>query len=66
MVLLALRAAPGFFDWAFEHDFEAITGTMSDDKPWIEETREFLGLMIGLACLAVLAFWSPRGDQPPG
>ena len=59
MAILALRAAPGTFAWAFEHNFESITGSMSDDKPWIEETREFLGLAIALGCLGVLALWPP-------
>ncbi len=60
---LALSVAPGFFDWMFEHDFESITGTMSPDKPYIEETREFLGLVIALALLAVLVAWPPNGAR---
>lgn len=39
-------APNGVFTWFSLHSAENITGSMSDDKPWIEATREFFGLLI--------------------
>lgn len=36
----------GVFSWITVHGAENITGSMSDEKPWIEATREFFGLLI--------------------
>ncbi len=36
----------GVLDWATEHSAENIAETMKAEKPWIEETREFFGLLI--------------------
>lgn len=36
----------GVLDWAEEHNSENIVQTMKATKPWIEETREFGGLLI--------------------
>ncbi|RYZ21929.1 MAG: hypothetical protein EOO16_11075 [Chitinophagaceae bacterium] len=54
-----LYAAYLFFDrngvlsWAREHDRESLVQSMKATKPWIEETREFLGLglLIGMLLL---------------
>ncbi|MDT0646448.1 transmembrane 220 family protein [Zunongwangia sp. F260] len=36
----------GVYTWFSLHSAENITGSMSDDKPWIEASREFFGLLI--------------------
>lgn len=36
----------GVWDWATKHHFANIADTMQAEKPWVEETREFFGLMI--------------------
>lgn len=59
LAVLAAAAAPGFVSWLTEHRGESITGAMSDDKPYIEQTREFLGLAIAVGCLALLALRPP-------
>jgi len=64
LILLAARSAPGFFEWLTEHRGESITGEMSADKAYIEETREFLGLVIALGGLGAMLCWPPR--RPSG
>ncbi|QEC53485.1 transmembrane family 220 protein [Anseongella ginsenosidimutans] len=41
-----IRFIPGLESWFFEHEHENIAQTMKATKPWIEETREFFGLLI--------------------
>ncbi|WP_153797698.1 transmembrane 220 family protein [Foetidibacter luteolus] len=41
----------GVLDWATEHKAENIAQSMKATKPWIEETREFFGLLILIAVL---------------
>ncbi|MCD8741607.1 transmembrane 220 family protein [Mucilaginibacter roseus] len=41
----------GVIDWVTQHDEESLVQTMKAAKPWIEEAREFFGLLI---CWAVL------------
>lgn len=43
----------GVLSWATEHDSENLVQSMKATKPWIEETREFGGLLI---CVAALLF----------
>jgi hypothetical protein len=50
----------GVLDWIEEHNAENIAGTMKATKPWIEETREFFGLIILIVVLAVDYFYSKR------
>src|SRR5215831_5155277 len=38
--------ANGLIDWLTKHNAENIAETMKAEKPWIEETREFFGLVI--------------------
>lgn len=55
----AIYAAYLFFDkngvlsWANEHAAENIVQTMKAEKPWIEETREFGGLLIAMGAVAM-------------
>lgn len=47
----------GVLSWLTEHGAENITGSMSDEKPWVEYTREFFGLLIlSFALLVNLIF----------
>ena len=41
----------GVLDWIRYHHSENIAGTMKATEPWIEETREFFGLMILIVVL---------------
>ncbi|MCC8408972.1 transmembrane 220 family protein [Mucilaginibacter sp. UR6-1] len=41
----------GVIDWVTLHDEESLVQTMKATKPWVEEAREFFGLLI---CWAVL------------
>jgi hypothetical protein len=41
----------GLIDWFEQHHAESLVESMKAEKPWIEETREFFGLLI---CVAVL------------
>lgn len=36
----------GVLSWITKHEAESITGPMAHEKPWIEFTREFFGLLI--------------------
>ena len=38
--------ANGLIDWVEVHHAENIAETMKAEKPWIEESREFFGLVI--------------------
>ena len=43
----------GVLDWMEEHHAESIVQSMQASKPWIEETREFFGLVIVIAVLLI-------------
>ena len=43
----------GLLDWINEHHAENIAETMKAEKPWIEESREFFGLLILIVVLAI-------------
>ena len=57
IIIYAAYAAYKFFctngvlDWAQKHHAEDIAGTMKAAEPWIEETREFFGLLIIIVVL---------------
>lgn len=50
----------GVISWATEHNAENIVQSMKAEKPWIEETREFLGLLILIIALAANMVWLSR------
>jgi len=50
----------GVWDWMTKHDAANIAGTMKAEKPWIEETREFFGLVILIVVLLVDYFCAKR------
>lgn len=47
----------GVLSWATKHNAENIAETMKAGKPWIEETREFFGLLILIIVLLINIFW---------
>ncbi|HPZ86553.1 MAG TPA: transmembrane 220 family protein, partial [Flavihumibacter sp.] len=47
----------GVLSWINQHHAESIVRTMQADKPWIEETREFGGLLILIIALAINWVW---------
>ena len=50
----------GVWDWMNKHNAEDIAATMKAEKPWIEETREFFGLVILIVVLAIDYFYAKR------
>ena len=53
-------AKDGVLDWINKHNAEDIAATMKAEKPWIEETREFFGLIILIVVLAIDFFYSRK------
>jgi len=53
-------AKDGVLEWIKQHNAENIAETMKATKPWIEETREFFGLVILIVVLAIDYFYSKR------
>ena len=47
----------GLIDWITLHHEENIAETMKAEKPWIEETREFFGLVILIVVLLIDFFY---------
>jgi len=47
----------GVLSWATEHESENIAQSMKATKPWIEETREFFGLLLLVFALSVNMIW---------
>ena len=43
----------GLIDWMTKHHAEDIAATMKAEKPWIEESREFFGLVILIVVLFI-------------
>ena len=53
----------GVLSWAKEHDAENIVQTMKATKPWIEETREFGGLLILIIVLVINMIWLSKTTE---
>lgn len=47
----------GVRDWIFKYKRPSIVESMKAEKPWIEKTREFFGLLIITAALLMDYFW---------
>lgn len=64
MIAFAAYAAYFFFtedgvlDWIQKHNAENIAGTMKASTPWIEDTREFFGLIILIVVLAINSLYA--------
>ena len=56
-----LIAAPGFVDYLQSGEWGSIAEHMSDEAPYIEQGREFVGLLIATAALLLLI----RRSGPP-
>ncbi len=60
--LFAFYHAGYFYDWLLSNDKSELFGDMIYDKPYIEGTREFMGLLIAIGALIYLLKRSNR-DQ---
>jgi hypothetical protein len=47
----------GVLNWALAHQAESLVQTMKATKPWIEETREFFGLLLLILALGANMLW---------
>lgn len=56
----------GVLSWATKYEAENIVQTMKATKPWIEETREFGGLLILLLVLAINFAWFKKQKKKEG
>jgi len=45
--------ANGIIDWITKHNAENLAETMKAQKPWVEESREFFGLVIVLVVMII-------------
>ena len=50
----------GVLDWLQKHNAENIAGSMKASTPWIEDTREFFGLLIIIIVLAANYIYAKR------
>src|SRR4051812_40372521 len=50
----------GVWDWMTKHHAANIADTMKAEQPWIEETREFFGLVILIVVLLVDYFYGRK------
>lgn len=50
----------GVLDWFEEHNAENLVQTMKAEKPWIEDTREFGGLLILIVVMLINYFYSRK------
>ncbi len=66
IVVYAIYATYKFFtkngvvDWILQHHAQNITETMKAETPWVEETREFFGLVILIVVLLINYFYGRR------
>lgn len=51
---VGITVLPGFVEWLLHHPGSDLTAPMSADRPHIEASREFVGLVIAAACVAPL------------
>lgn len=51
--LILLFDKTGVIDWVEEHHAESMVQTMKAEKPWIEESREFFGLVILIVVMVI-------------
>jgi H+/Cl- antiporter ClcA len=56
-------AKDGVWDWMVQHEGANIAGSMHAEKPWIEQTREFFGLVILITVLTINFFYVRRKMQ---
>ncbi len=61
--LYLLVARDGVLSWVNEHDAENIAASMQATKPWIEDTREFFGLLILIFALLINMIWFKKMNK---
>ncbi len=54
----------GVLDWITKHNAENIAGSMKASTPWIEDTREFFGLLILIIALAINWIYARKKRKP--
>lgn len=54
----------GVLSWMTQHEAESISGPMAHEKPWIELTREFFGLLILSFALLLNLLFRFKKDPP--
>lgn len=42
----------GVWSWMSQHNFQTLTGSMKATEPWVENTKEFGGLLIGIVVMS--------------
>lgn len=50
----------GVISWVRDHEAENIVQSMKATRPWIEETREFFGLLLLISALVINMIWLGR------
>jgi Transmembrane family 220, helix len=50
----------GVLDWIKNHEAQNIAATMQAEKPWIEQSREFFGLLIVMAVMLINYFFAQK------
>jgi hypothetical protein len=58
--LFLMFTGDGVLDWFEEHEAENLVQSMKATKPWIENTREFGGLLIMTLVLMINLFWNRK------
>ena len=58
--LFLIFTGDGVWDWFEEHEAENLVQSMKATKPWIENTREFGGLLIMTIVLSVNLLWNRK------
>jgi hypothetical protein len=53
----------GLADWITKHHAQNIAATMKAETPWVEESREFFGLLIILAVMLINYRWLKKQDK---
>ncbi len=55
--VFTLLHIPSFWQWIISNDKSDLFGEMAYDQPYIEGTREFLGLLMADMALAFHLYW---------
>lgn len=55
----------GLIDWITKHNGQNIAETMKAETPWVEETREFFGLVIVIVVLLINYIYLSRLKKSP-
>ena len=53
----------GIIDWIKFHNASSIASTMKAENPWVEESREFFGLVIILTVMAINYLKTKKGSK---